>query len=377
MEQRHEGPLTRRSFIQRSIAAGVAISAMSAPAASAALRKKTSVYSGKKLDDFKFSFAIPKEDAENTAYFVNKYIFGPQEGINFLPYSADSASDFVKLTASHNFNASHPSVFLMAIMKDQGLPVRIYFDNMNVNIFGWAVKPGSSIKSPADLVGKKVAIAVVGWDALWNPIVAGAHADWKKISYTVVGLGVNPRLNALQSGKVDAIVTWNGEFPVFNLASQEAGKGPLRFISGEKWLKTPANGWAAAEDRLVKDRDLLVRAVRAQAKSMWFVKTNPVEAAKIFHKYYPTIASKPGDAEAIAKDYNDTGFTSGPDGTLTHGLGWNTASRWQNLLDVTYQFKLTKNHLKAADMFTNDMVKDINDFDKNAVIKYAKAYKFK
>jgi ABC-type nitrate/sulfonate/bicarbonate transport system substrate-binding protein len=376
MEHETERSLTRRSFVQKSVAAGVAISALGAPTAASAFRK-TSVYSGKKLDKFNWSFAIPKEDAENTMYYVNKYIFGPQEGIDFIPNGADTASTFLKLTASHFFNASHPSVFLMAILKDQGLPVKVYFDNMNINIFGWAVKPGSPINSPGGLVGKKVAIAVVGWDALWNPIVAGAKADWKKIHYQVVGLGVNPRLDALHSGKVDAIVTWNGEFPVFNAASQNAGKGPLRFISGEQWLKTPANGWAAAEDRLSKDRDLLVRAARAQAKSMWFTKTNPVEAAKIFHKYYPHIANHPGEAEAIAKDYNDTGFTTGPDGTLTHGLGWSSAARWQNLLDVTYEFKLTKNHLKAADMFTNDMVKDINNFDKAEVIKFAKNYKFK
>jgi hypothetical protein len=110
---------------------------------------------------------------------------------------------------------------------------------------------------------------------------------------------------------------------------------------------------------------------------MWFTKTNPAEAAKIFHKYYPHIATHPGEAEAIAKDYNDTGFTSGPDGTLTHGLGWSSAARWQNLLDVCYQFKLTKNHLKATDMYTNDLVKDINDFNKADVIKFAKSYKFK
>jgi NitT/TauT family transport system substrate-binding protein len=374
MTQNNQG-LTRRSFIQKSVVAGAAVSAVAAPAATAALRKN--VYTGKRLDKFNWSFAIPKEDAENTMYYVNKYIFGPQEGIDFIPNGADSASNFLKLTASHHFNASHPSVFLMAILKDQGLPVRVYFDNMNINIFGWAVKPGSPIKAPADLVGKKVAIAVVGWDALWNPIVAAAGADWKKINYLVVGLGVNPRLDALHSGKVDAIVTWNGEFPGFDLASKNAGKGPLRFISGEKFLKTPANGWAAAEDRLDKDRDLLVRAARAQAKSMWFTKTNPVEAAKIFHKYYPTIASKPGNAEAIAKDYNNTGFTSGASGTLKHGLGFSNAARWQNLLDSAYKFKLTKNHLKAADMFTNDMLAEINNFDKNAVIKFAKAYKFK
>jgi NitT/TauT family transport system substrate-binding protein len=376
MVQGSEG-LTRRGFLGRSVLAGAALSAAAAPGLAGAATRRAKVYSGTRLDKFNWSFAIPKEDAENTMYYVNKYIFGPQEGIDFIPNGASSTSDFVKLTASHHFNASHPSVFLMAIWKDKQLPVKIYFDNMNVNIFGWAVKPGSPIKSPDQLVGKKVAIAVVGWDALWNPIVAAANGDWKKIQYVVVGLGVNPRLDALHSGKVDAIVTWNGEFPVFDWASKLAGKGSLRFISGERWLKTPANGWAAAEDRLDKDRDLLLRAARAQAKSMYFTRTNPVQAAKIFHKYYPNIATHKGEAEAIARDYNETGFTPGADGTLKNGLGFSSAKRWQNLLDVTYKFKLTKNHLQAKDMFTNDFVREINDFDKAAVIKFAKAYKFK
>src|SRR5262249_53083619 len=148
-----------------------------------------------------------------------------------------------------------PSAFFLALVKDQGLPVKCYFDNMDINIFGWAVKPDSPIQSPKDLEGKNVAIGLVGWDAVYNPIVAAAGGDFEKITYIPVGLGYGPRLNALESGRVDAIVTWNGEFPGFNIAAREAGDGSLRFISGEQWLKAASNGWVAAEDRLVRDRD--------------------------------------------------------------------------------------------------------------------------
>lgn len=325
------------------------------------------------LTKFTFSFAIPKEDSENTAYYVNKEIFGPNEGIDLDLYSGTSTSDFIKLVADHKYDAAHPSVFLMALMKDQELPVSVYFDNMNINIFGFAVKPDSPIKAISDLGGKKIAIAVVGWDALWNPITAAAGVDNKSITWQVVGLGTPARLNVLDNGDVDAIVTWNGEFPIFDTTSQLAGHGELVFLSGEAVFPTPANGWAAAEDRLEPDRDLLVRAARAQARAMYFVRENPTEAAKIFHKYYPDVHNAEGQAEAIAADYNNTGFT---DETDTNGLGWNSDQRWQNLLDSMYQDKLTKKQLQAADMFTNDMIAEINDFDVDEVIAFAQGYTF-
>jgi NitT/TauT family transport system substrate-binding protein len=366
----------RRSFVGRAVAAGVGLSALGAASALGGTRR-TKVYTGKRLDRFNWSFAIPTEDAENTAYFVNKHIFGPQEGINLQLNSGTSTSDFIKLVAAHHYNAAHPSVFLMGLMKDQGLPVRVYFDNMNINIFGFAVQQSSPIKDVKDLKGKKVAIGVVGWDALWNPDLAAAGVDPKSVGWLVTGLGPAPRLNAMTGKKTDAIVTWNGEFPVFNWTSKLGGSGPLRFISGEKYFKTPANGWAAAEDRLDKDHDLLVRAARAQAKAMYFVRANPVEAAKVFHHYYPQIATHPGEAEDIAQDYNKTGFLAGADGTMPKRLGFNSAKRWQTLLDSMYENKLTKHHLQSSEMFTNDMVKEINDFDVNEVVTFAKRYKFK
>ncbi len=370
-----ENATNRRGFLKQAAAAGAALSVIASPAAFAATRK-AKVYTGKRLDRFDWSFAIPVEDAENTAYFVNKFLFGPQEGIDLRLNSGTSTSDFIKLVASHHYNAAHPSVFLMALVKDQGLPVTMYFDNMNINIFGFAVKANSPIKSIKDFAGKKIAIAVVGWDAIWNPDLAAAGVDPKSVSYLVTGLGPG-RLNALNNGAVDIMVTWNGEFPVWNWQQKLAGKGTLRFFSGDTYFKTPANGWTAATDRLGKDRNLLIRAARAQAKSMWFVKTNPTEAAKIFHHYLPQIAKHKGEAEQIAADYNNTGFLGGPDGTLANRLGWNSSKRWQALLDSMFTNKLTKNHLKATDMYTNAYIKEINNFDKNQVITFAKQYRFK
>jgi NitT/TauT family transport system substrate-binding protein len=370
-----ERATSRRGFLTQAAVTGAGLAAMASPAYAATARG-TKIYTGKRLDTFKWSFAIPVDDPENTAYFVNKYIFGPQEGINLQLYSGTSTSTFIQLVASHDYNAAHPSAFLLALVKDAGLPVTMYFDNMDINIFGFAVKAGSPIKSIKDIAGKKIAIAVVGWDAIWDPDLAAAGVDTSTVSWLVTGLGAG-RLSALNSGAVDVMVTWNGEFPLWNWTQKLAGNGTLRFFSGEQYFKTPANGWTAATDRLVRDKKLLVRAARAQAKAMWFVKTNPVESAKIFHHYVPSIATHPGEAQNIAADYNNTGFTTGAEGTLVNGLGFSSKTRWKTLLDSMYEHKLTKHHLQASEMFTNEYIKEINNFDKNAIIAYAKTYKFK
>src|SRR5438132_13355911 len=99
------------------------------------------------------------------------------------------------------------------------------------------------------------------------------------------------------------MVTWNGEFPVWNWQQKLAGQGTLRFFSGDTYFKTPANGRTAATDGLSKDRNLLIRAARAQAKSMWFVKTKPTAAAKILQQYLPQILQHRAEAEQTAADY--------------------------------------------------------------------------
>jgi NitT/TauT family transport system substrate-binding protein len=324
------------------------------------------------LDTFEWSFAIPQEDSENTMYFVNKHIFGPNEGIDLSIHSGTTTTDFIQFVAQHRYKAAHPSVFVMALVRDQGLPVKVYFDNMNINIFGFAVPDASPIQTLEDFVGKKIAIGVAGWDAIWNPNLTAAGVDPADVTYQVVGLGL-ARLDTMQAGDVDIMVTWNGEFPIFNFESEARGEGPLRFFSGEDYFKTPANGWAAAEDRLEPDRDLLVRAARAQARAMHFTRENPTEAAKIFHHYFPDVHTRPGEAEVIAADYNATGFT--PE-TEANGLGWNSEERWQTLLDSMFETKLTKNHLQAADMYTNDFVAEINDFDVDEVTAFARSYVF-
>jgi hypothetical protein len=101
----------------------------------------------------------------------------------------------------------------------------------------------------------------------------------------------------------------------------------MRFLSNEGSFRVPSNAWAAANRSLEdpKKRDILVRAARAQAKSMWFVRTNPKAAAQIFHRYHPRVHEFPGQAEAILASYNNTGFTPDPDGTCA--TAWGPAAR--------------------------------------------------
>lgn len=371
----------RRNFLKTAVAAtGVLAMPGALAACSSGSSKTTATVNGQKkaLDQFDFSLPIPVEDSGHAMWFVNKMIYGPQEGIDLRMHSADTASDFIRRVASGDYQAAHPSPFLLATLRDQGLPVKFYFGEMATNIFGFAVRPDSPVQTIGDLAGKKIAALATGEDVIWNPGLAAAHVDPSGVRYVVVGLG-GARLNAVQNRTTDAMVSWDSDFTTQTFSAKLANQPAPRYLSQEPYFKTPSNGWAAADRALTdpKQRALLVRAARAQAKAVLFTRTNPAAAAQIFHHYFPTVHTAPGQAEAICTAYNNSAFTSGPDGTENRGLGYNSDTRWQTQLQSMRDNKLLKTALQPADLFTNDLVAEINSFDKNEVIQFARSYVFK
>jgi len=365
------GSRNRRTFLKSAAAVGLGAVGMTTLPVAASRAKST-----KSLEPFNFSLAIPDGDSENAVYYVSKKLFAPEEGIDLNIVSGTTTTQFVQLTESGHFDASQPSPFLVSILRDKGLAVKFYFDNMAINIFGFAVRGDSKIDSIEQMSGAKIAESLTGWSALWNPGLAAAGVDLSSVKYIAVGLG-SARLNAVQTGLTDVMVTWDGDIAVQNWNAKLAGEPQLKYFSEEPFFKTPSNGFVAADSAFEnpEKRSLLIRAARAQAKAMWFAKENPAAAATIFHEYWPKVHTAPGQAEEILTSYNDTGFSSGSDGTLARGLGWNSKERWVTQLNSMTSNKFIENDLQPGDMFTNDLIEEINNFDKESIIDMAKNYK--
>jgi hypothetical protein len=372
--------LDRRSFLRRGALAGVGMTSVSGLLAACGGddTRTSAVGQTTKLDEFNFSFPIPIEDSQHATWFVNKALFAKQERIDLKFHAATSASDFVKRVASGDYQAAHPSPFLLATLVDAGLPVRIYFDMMAKNIFGFAVLEDSPIQRMQDMKGTTIAALAVGQEVIWNPGLARAGVDPDDVKYRVVGLG-GARLQALQSGRTDAMVTWDPDYVTAQTLSRAAGQKPVRFLTPGALLpdavqrlgrlqprpcRTRSSGmsWSAPPARRRRPCGSFGRTPRPPRRSS----TRSIRASTLFRDKQRR-SPRPTTTRA---------FTEGPEGTTSKGLGFNSPERWRTLLADMRKNELIKKDLGPDELSTNDLVAEINDFNKDEVVQFAKDYRF-
>src|SRR5262245_52498833 len=154
------------------------------------------------------------------------------------------------------------------------------------------VKNDSPIKSPEDLIGKKIAVVTVGGacDLILNDVLHKKGLDYKSIGYTV--LGVPDMAPTVLRGGVDAacipepllsvVQAQGGLRSVFDLFSGEYDRFPLvGFPVTQKFAESNPNTVAALE--------------RALAKGLAFAHNNPDKLRDIFPTFttlQPELARK-------------------------------------------------------------------------------------
>lgn len=153
---------------------------------------------------------------------------------------------------------------------DSGIPISIvapfagiapnYYENMKNGVKGFTTEvtalvaaPGSGIKTPADLVGRNVAVADARGQAELTTryVVKEAGGDADKVNYTVMTFPDS--LNAFKAGKVDAIFTVD---PFLKQAVEAGGEiiswpGVETFHEGPTSAIISSNKFIAAEPETV------------------------------------------------------------------------------------------------------------------------------
>jgi NitT/TauT family transport system substrate-binding protein len=142
------------------------------------------------------------------------------------------------------------------------------------------VKSGSSIKSPKDLAGKKVAVIALKseLDVLLHTAVKNAGADEKSVHS--VQIPFPEMLPALKSGRVDAIVTTE---PFMTIAKQ-AGTTNIYDIESKLIPNVTTSVFAATEDYIKKNPEVIKAFQAANAKSTLYAKANVDQARALLPK---------------------------------------------------------------------------------------------
>ena len=261
---------------------------------------------------------------------------------------------------------SSPGVLTSGI--DVGVDVIMVFEMMASQVFDFAVRKDSPIKTVQDLEGATISIGWAGWDVIVKPMLAEVGVDASKVTFVTAGAQWG---QAVATGNADAALCWRG------LRAQWDAVGMnLRYILGEDFSKHPANGLVARKADL-KDpvkRANLTNYIKCVAMGIEFARQNPRAAAQITYNLFPAVQEQM-DPQLALESMNQLHWSYTESFRKLGGYGMAPEAGWASYLQIIADLGQTSKKLASKDVFTNELIKAANDFDFERVKKDAMNYK--
>ncbi len=167
------------------------------------------------------------------------------------------------------------------------------------------VGQNSTIKTVADLKGKKVAVSNIRGYPAWLALKLSEHEGWGPKGMEIVATGSQPASMAvLRTGQVDA---WVGDLGS-SIDLQEAHEGRILLNMGD-YVPPFMNTAMYATNLLIKDHpDLVRRFVKAWFENVAWASTHRKETIDIL---VPLLHSKPGTLDQVYRQLMPTQSTDG------------------------------------------------------------------
>ncbi len=233
----------------------------------------------------------------------------------------------------------------------------------------------SPLKTLKDLEGKTLGVQTMGNSQVQTTraLVKLAGGDPASLKFVPVGEGVEAA-HALQTKRIDALVLFDGLY-----GQVEAAGVPLRMLSSEATRREAVGFSGVVLTRpafLRSNRDVLVRWGRAVAKSTAFAKENPEAAVRIHWKFYPETRAR-GLTEAQAMQISLASMKARLENVYeVEGLfGNSTAAQIEGYVNLNKAGGQLSDGFKIGGLWDPSLLKEINDFDKEAIRKRAREWK--
>src|SRR5262245_37649213 len=301
-----------------------------------------------------------------------------KDGIKIDLVPLPGSTDCVKLVATKELQVSLPSVEPLAIIRPQGVKAKFFYSAYQANIYGIAVPAESPVKTIADLKGKKIGVismasaGVIVARALVKQ--AGMNPD-SDISIIVAGEAAQTAA-LLNSNQVDALSQFDTQYA---LTSNAGAK--LRVLDHPEIRKFPSNGFVTLEDYLKNNRKEAVPLAIGSGKGTIFTIANPEAAIRILWEMYPQTKATGKDEATALRDDLITLEARAKNWRYEQvdGRRWgdNVEKNYQDYADWLLAQGIIKVKTDAKDLITNDLLDEIDNFDEQAMIAEAKAYKAK
>jgi NitT/TauT family transport system substrate-binding protein len=299
-----------------------------------------------------------------------------KEGVKVELVAIAGSGDCVKAVATKDVLFSVPSIEPLVVIRTQGVKAKNFYTAYQGNIYGFAVPADSSIKTIADLRGKKIGLISMGSAGLivTRALVQsqGMNPD-TDVSIVVAGEGAQTAA-LLRSKQVDALSQFDTQYAMVENAGIK-----MRRLDTSEIEKFPSNGFVALEETLANRRKDAIAVAKGYAMGTVFAIANPEAAVRIFWEVYPQSKAVGKDEATALKD--DVHVLSARIPNLQLDAGG--AKKWGESVMVNYQAYLEwlhkagvlKDKAVAGDLVTNELIDEINTFDVAAIQKMAKDWK--
>jgi NitT/TauT family transport system substrate-binding protein len=243
------------------------------------------------------------------------------------------------------------------------------------------VKPGSPIRSAADLAGKRVGVRSQGDSGIVVTKTMLAELGMKddKCEYIAIGDGA-PAGAAIDNDRVDAMVSFDTAAARIELVGT-----PLRYVPLTPKFAQLGSGWICVPRKLLKEeRKNLVALFRGIAKSTIFAHANLDAGIDLHWAVYPESRPKGrSEAEArkelafILKDRKNS-WLRRPDDS-DQRMGASSLAEWKSNIEMAAESsknpKLAEELGDPNRLFSNELIDEINAFDKQAVVEIARSFR--
>ena len=301
--------------------------------------------------------------------------------IEYVNMSSQTQAMLSIATGQADTGALVPALFLPAIAKEPGLGLLAIYNWLPRNANVVVVDPDSPVRAISDLAGKRIGIRNQGDGGIaqLQLMLTELGVSTQNIDFIAVGDG-GLAGSALKQKKVDALVTYDTA-----AGRIEAVGFPLRYLPlPPQYEKLPAGWFGFRKKDLKDDRKTVVGFCRGMAKSSLFATTNLAAALDLHWSLYPESKPKSTSPEAVRKEMETIlaqrriNWVRRPDDP-DQRMGASSAGQWRGT--IASVAKSSGNPLlpqqigDPANIFTNELIDEINDFDKAAVVRQAKSFK--
>jgi NitT/TauT family transport system substrate-binding protein len=260
----------------------------------------------------------------------------------------------------------------------QGNDVVWFYTYFYQNVFGLAAPSDSGIEDLEGLRGGAVGVSELSGGEV--PLIRGAMSGAglaEGTDYQIVPIGEGGQLTyqALTDGTADAYSS-----SVFDVATIEGAGLELTPLLPEEFLYMPSQGLVATREVFEERPDDMAGFARAVAKAKVWADANQEAAKAIAEEYGPELYEDPAIAEAFWTATQDL-FTPPEDfaDEAEETLGAHYLPGWNFYLDFISQGTEEEGGINREDfdleaVVTDELLADINDFDREATVEEAEAY---